>query len=156
MLQPILRTIAVGLLLTIQPFTVNAMDEKPHDHSAVDISAAYTFATSAKQKNGAIFMTLTSADGQSHKLISADTPAAERTELHTHLMEDGMMMMREVEHYDINADAPTTLKPMGHHIMLFNLKEPLAMDTTIPLTLSFDDEQTQTIDVPVIKPGTKP
>ena len=36
---------------------------------------------------------------------------------------------------------PVELKPGGYHLMLMDLKQPIAKDTTVPLTLQFQDAQ---------------
>ena len=68
-------------------------------------------------------------------------------------MMDGMMMMREVASFPVPAGGELVLEPSGDHIMLMGLKEPLALDQSFPLTLSFDGQDDMTVDVKIVKPG---
>lgn len=76
--------------------------------------------------------------GPADRLIGASSPAFGRVELHTHLHEDGLMRMVEVEAIEIPAGGGATLRSGGDHIMLFEMKEPLAAGDEIPLTLTFE------------------
>ncbi len=120
------------------------------------IEQPYSFATTSVQKNGAVFMTIHNAFAHDLKLVKAESDIAERVELHTHTMDGDVMMMREVEGYDIEANGTVTLEPMGHHIMLFGLKQPLAIDGEFPMSLYFDDKSSRRISVKVVKPGETP
>ena len=124
--------------------------------ASINITKAYSYATSALQKNGAIFMNIENTGNTADQLIAAENAdIASRIELHTHNMEDGMMAMYQVEKFDIKK-GKTSLEPSGNHIMLIGLKKPLKVGDTIPLTLTFS--QTGKIDIVanVITAGTKP
>jgi copper(I)-binding protein len=55
-------------------------------------------------------------------------------------MEGGVMKMAEVKGgLELPAGKTVELKPGGYHVMLMDLKEPLAKDTTVPITLMFKD-----------------
>jgi copper(I)-binding protein len=45
--------------------------------------------------------------------------------------------MRAVDAIDLAAGQPFDLKPGGYHVMLMDLKQPLAKDTSVGLTLLF-------------------
>ena len=122
-------------------------------NSNVMVENAYALATTSVQKNGAAFMTLVNEDGQDHHVISASSDVAERIELHTHIMDGDVMMMREVEAYDLPAGESVTLEPMGHHIMLMGLKAPLKAGEHFPLSLSLKDGSTLDVDVIIKNPG---
>ena len=47
--------------------------------------------------------------------------------------------MRAIDALALPAGQPVQLKPGGHHIMLLDLKAPLAEGATVPLTLLFKD-----------------
>jgi len=62
--------------------------------------------------------------GTSRCEISAlSSPQAERVELHSALMEDGMMRMRPMASPAIGAGESMTLQPGGDHLMLIGLDE---------------------------------
>ena len=85
--------------------------------------------------------------------VSASSDIAERVELHTHLMDGDVMMMREVEAYDLPAGESVTLEPMGHHIMLFDLDHRLNAGEHFPVTISFQMHDPVIVDVKIVNPG---
>ncbi len=75
-------------------------------------------------------------DGGANELLSVSTPISSKVELHTHLHEDGMMKMRMVNSVKILPKQTTHFKPMGFHVMIFNVD--MADNTEqISLTLTF-------------------
>lgn len=98
-----------------------------------------------------VFMTLTNASKQDRFLIKALSDRAKKVELHNHIMEGGMMKMREVEKIKIPAKGKVTLKPGGLHIMLIGLSKPLQEGEKIPLTLVFKDGLKKAIEPEVKK-----
>lgn len=124
------------------------------EKSYVEINNAYAYATIPVQKNGGIFLTIKN-DGEAFKITAAKADVAERVELHTHIHENGVMKMREVEAFDVPAGGDLTLEPHGHHVMLFGLKSPLVEGEVFSLTL-VSDKGDLTTDVMIIPPGTKP
>ena len=68
-------------------------------------------------------------------------------------MEGDVMKMRAMPFLDLPAGKTVELKPGGYHIMLLDLKAPLAKDTTVPVKLTFKDakgvESTQELTLPV-------
>ena len=73
------------------------------------------------------------------KLVSASSPVAGITEVHEMKMEGDVMKMRAIPSLDLPAGKAVELKPGGYHVMLLDLKMPLAKDTTVPMTLVFKD-----------------
>ncbi|MBL4870879.1 MAG: copper chaperone PCu(A)C [Robiginitomaculum sp.] len=74
--------------------------------------------------------------GGADALLSATSSASPRVELHTHLHEDGVMKMRQVDSVKILAQQTTQFKSGGLHVMLFDFAMP-QNTTSIPLTLTF-------------------
>lgn len=114
-------------------FVITACTEQSVE--GVNAENAYAYPTSKVQTNGAVFMTLKNSTDQEIKVISATGDIAERIELHTHIMDGDIMMMREVDGYDIPANDEITLEPTGHHIMLMGLREQLVAGQSFPLNL---------------------
>lgn len=99
--------------------------------------------------NSAAYMTLMIEGTETDKLIAASTPAAETTELHTHLMEDNIAKMRPVEAIEVAPGEPTVLEPGSLHVMLMGLKGPLEEGGELPLTLTFESAGEVTLTVPI-------
>lgn len=122
----------------------------------LQIEHPYAYATTSVQKNGAVFMTFLNFSVRDEVLTKAESDIAERVELHTHIMDGDVMMMREVEGFEIPKKGELMLEPTGHHIMLFGLKEALKPDSTFPMVLHFADGNTREVTVKVVKPGETP
>ena len=121
--------------------------------AAGDLTAtdAYARVSGAAAKSGAIFLVLSNAGTADDTLIAADTPVAERTELHTHLQDaQGVMRMVEVEDgFPVPAGGSHLLARGGDHVMLMGLTGPLKDGDSFPLTLTFEHAGNVTIDVVV-------
>ena len=120
----------------------------------IAIEEAWARATPPGARTGAIYLTLVN-DGAADALVGADTEAADRAELHTHVHENGMMAMREVEAIAVPAGGTARLEPHGDHVMLFGLRGPLVAGEVLRLTLDFETGEPLTLDVP-IRDGRRP
>lgn len=120
----------------------------------IAVSNPYAFATHPKAKTGAVFMSIANDGAAPDRLIGVSSDVAEKTELHTMNMDGGIMRMRRVEAYDLPPGEEILLAPMGKHVMLINLKNPLETGETFPLTLDFEQHPDITIEVEVIATGT--
>jgi copper(I)-binding protein len=87
---------------------------------------------------GAAYMTLINQGNQADRLLGASGDVAKMIELHTHLMEGGVMKMRPVQAIEVKPNEPIVFKPGGLHIMLIGLKQPLVEGQTFTLTLNFE------------------
>lgn len=121
----------------------------------ITVSSPWSRATSTNAPNGAAFMMIHNAGATDDRLVSAATDKAERVELHTHRMEEGVMKMRQVDVIDVPAGGEAELKPGGLHVMMFGLRAPLGEGETFPLELTFEHGGTQTVEVTVMKAGAK-
>jgi hypothetical protein len=97
----------------------------------------------------AAYMTLSSATGESDALVSASTDAAETVELHTVIMEEGVMRMRPVTQIEVPAEGETHLEPGGYHVMLINITRDLSEGDTVELTLTFEQAGEVQVTAPV-------
>lgn len=114
----------------ILTFSPNARAQEP-----IEIIGAYAYETTPAQKHGAVFLELDNKLPESDFVMGAESTVSQEAQLHTHLMEEGIMMMREVEGYPLPALTRIKLEPMGDHVMLMDLYEPLAAGQEFPLTL---------------------
>lgn len=124
-----MMTAAAMAAMTLSAF---AADE------AVEVQNAWARATVKGQMATGAFMTLTAKEGT--RLVGAASPVAGVAQVHVMKMEDGVMKMAEDKGgLELPAGKAVELKPGGYHIMLMDLKEPLAKDSTVPVTLLFKD-----------------
>lgn len=89
-------------------------------------------------------------------LESVSSPAAGRVEMHATTEEAGTMRMRPVEQVSIIANEPVKFAPGGLHLMLIDLREPLAAGATFSLTFKFRSTGPLTVDATVVAPGEEP
>lgn len=120
----------------------------------ITISKPWARASAGMAKAGAAFMFILNETGKDDTLISARADVSKKVELHTHLMENGVMKMREVEG-GIPAKNGVTqeLKPGSYHVMFMGLNAPFQEGQTFPVTLVFEHAGEKTIDVEVKGPG---
>ena len=105
--------------------------------AAVQVEGAWARASVPGQKATGAFMRLTAPQGA--RLVRAESPAAGLAEVHEMKMEGDIMKMRAVPALELPAGKTVELKPGGYHVMLLDLKAPLPKDSTVPLTLVFQD-----------------
>jgi copper(I)-binding protein len=104
----------------------------------VTVTNAWARATVQGQKATGAFMTLTAKDNA--KLVGVSSPVAGVAEIHEMKVEKDVMKMAALPNgLDLPAGKAVELKPGSFHVMLMDLKAPLAKDTTVPLTLMFQD-----------------
>ena len=105
---------------------------------SVTVTDAWARATVAGQKATGAFMTLTAKDNT--KLVGVSSPVAGVAEIHEMKMDKDVMKMAALpQGLDLPAGKAVALKPGSYHVMLMDLKAPLAKDTTVPLTLTLQD-----------------
>ena len=102
------------------------------------VTDAWARATVQGQKATGAFMKITAKDNT--KLVSVSSPVSGVAEIHEMKMEKDVMKMAALPNgLDLPAGKAVELKPGGYHVMLMDLKAPLAKDTTVPLTLILQD-----------------
>ena len=124
----------ISIVMLAAAFTASAAFAQ-----GVHVDNAWVRATVAGQKATGAFMTLTAKDGA--RLVGVASPSAGVTEIHEMAMEGDVMKMRAVPELQIPAGKAVELKPGGYHVMLLDLKAPLAADSTVPVTLTFKDSK---------------
>ena len=115
--------------------------------AAIDVRDAWVRQSVPGQSGTGAFMKLTAPAGA--RLVGASTPAAGVAEVHEMKMEGDTMRMRAVPGLDLPAGKTVELKPGGYHLMLMDLKQPLAKGASVPVTLRFEDAKgkTSTLDL---------
>lgn len=114
---------------------------------AIRVTNAWARATVPGQKVAGVYMEIVSPIDA--RLVQVSTPAAAQAEVHSMTMEGGTMKMRAVEALELPSGRPVTLAPGGYHIMLFDVKKPLAAGETVPLTLVIEEKGRRTHKVAV-------
>jgi len=156
------RAAACGALCAWAALTLPA---EAHEARIGDIEIRHPFATPslAGTRNGAAyFVKLENTGARADRLLRANTPAAERVELHTMAVDaQGVMRMREVEAIELAPKASIAMQPgSGFHLMLMALKQPLLEGASFPMTLEFERagkvEVKVVVQVPKARDGAAP
>lgn len=131
-----MRRAFAALALTISAMLAPVALAHGAESKGVEISHPWVRATPGGSTLTAAFLEIKSEKGD--KLIGAKSPVAGRAEVHTHIMDGNVMKMRRVEAIEIAQGASRIFKPMGDHIMLLDLKQPLKEGDLVKLTLTFE------------------
>jgi copper(I)-binding protein len=106
-------------------------------HAQVEVSDAWVRATGQGQKATGVFMNLTAQKATRLVGVKADLTAS--AEVHEMKMDKDVMKMQAVKALDLPAGQTVALKPGSYHVMLMDLKAPVAEDSQVVLTLLFED-----------------
>lgn len=128
-----------------------------HGYELGDIHIGHPWArpTLPGQPVGGGYLKLDNRGAAADRLLgaSADGVAA-RVEVHEMQMQGETMRMRRVDGIALPAGKRVALEPGGLHLMLLELKAPLAEGATFPLKLKFERAGEVTVEVKVEQPKT--
>lgn len=147
-------TLAVSFLLL---FTISyegsagAQPPPATTQGDLEISGAWARATPPGARTGAAYLSLVNRGSAPDRLVAANSPAAEKTELHAHINEGGVMRMKAVDTISVAPGERLSLRPGGLHVMLIDLKAPLREGSRLSLTLRFAGAGDVTVEVPVLR-----
>ncbi len=117
----------------------------------IHIVDPYARASTGMSQSGAAFMRIENHGKVDRRLIAAQSDAAQRVELHTHIEDDaGVMRMVEVEEgFVIPAEGERVLERGGDHLMFLGLTRALNHGDEVAVTLSFEEGDDMDITIPV-------
>ncbi len=99
--------------------------------------------------NGAFYMTIEGSDVDD-RLVAAYASVCGATELHQTIVTDGVMRMRQAEGgIEIPAGGEALLEPGGYHVMCINKDVEFKVGDIIPVTLTFELAEMQTVDAEI-------
>jgi copper(I)-binding protein len=113
----------------------------------IDVKSAWARPTVAGQMGTGAFMSLTSRDGA--RLLGASSDVAGVVEIHEMAMEGNVMRMRPIRSLDLPPGSTVELRPSGHHMMLLDLKRPLATGEKIQVELRLETRDKKLVTQPV-------
>lgn len=118
----------------------------------IEAGEAYAYPTVKGMTQGGAFVSLTNTEQKDDTLVGAaiSKKVAQKTELHTHINENGVMRMREVKDgIPLPAGATQELKRGSYHVMFFGLKKPLVAGDKFDMTLKFKHAKPKKVTVTV-------
>jgi copper(I)-binding protein len=107
--------------------------------AAVKVEAGWVRPSVPGQQGTGGYMRLTAREGQ--QLVAVSSPLAGVAEVHEMKMDGEVMRMRAVGNLELPAGKTVELKPGGLHLMLMDLKQPLTVGSSVPLSLVFRDQR---------------
>ena len=146
--MPLLKKIGLPLLSAM--FIASILISACSKQDSIEIKNQWARASNDGQDVSAAYMTIVSNEDTS--LIAIDSDVADVIEIHSMSMENGVMKMRMLDTLDLIAGKPTELSPGGFHLMLFDLKKPLAAGKEAHFTLHFKNKAGQEKTISVTSP----
>jgi len=142
MTRPFFKSAATAVLFSMLPFAALAGD--------IEISDAYVRTASPNAKTGAAFFGIINHGTRDDRLIAAKSEIANKVELHTHIMEDGVARMREIEGgIAVPAGEMHLLERGGDHVMFMGMRQSLDDGELVTVTLVFEEAGEVVLEIPV-------
>lgn len=111
----------------------------------IEVKDAWAKASKGMVRNGAAFFDVVNS-GAADRLVGVRSDLADRTELHSHIMENNVMKMRQVQGgVEVPMHGSVHFKPGSYHVMFIGLNEALEEGQKVDITLEFEKAG----DVPV-------
>lgn len=140
-----LRTFLIaGACAMLAAPAIHAADFQVGD---LHIEGPWARATAPGQTMGAGYLSITNKGSSDDALVAAESPSAEKTEIHEVTTQDQMVKMSAIDTLPIPAGQTVELAPKGYHLMFLRIKQPFTEGETVPVTLRFS--KAGTIDVPL-------
>jgi periplasmic copper chaperone A len=117
---------------------------------SLKISAAWTRATPKGAPVGGGYLTITNTGTAADRLIGGASDLSAHLEVHSMMMENGVMKMRPVDAgIEIKPGQTVELKPGGFHVMFVGLKKPFVQGDHVKATLKFEKAGDVSVDFTV-------
>jgi len=110
------------------------------DNTVIVSEGSYNKTISSRPAAG--YFIMQNLTGEKINLISAASEFADRVELHTHKIKDGVMSMIKLNSMEVEADASLEFKSGGNHLMIFGLNDSSLSDQGLPVQLKFSSGKT--------------
>lgn len=115
-------------------------DSEPATGTALTFTDAWT--KSAEEGMSAAFGILENPTDADIVVVGVSSPASSAMELHETVMNDGSMMMQQVDGFTIPAGGEFLLEPGGNHLMFMDLTGPILPGDEVEVTLDLQDGST--------------
>jgi len=139
-----MRRLIVALALIALPASAQVSVERP-----------WSRATPPGARIGVGFLQLRNAGAAAVRVVGASSPLAGRIEMHVTMREGDVMKMRQVQSFEVPPGGTFELKPGGAHLMLVDLKRPLAKGERVPLTLELEKGRALQVELRVAEMGAR-
>ncbi len=127
-----------------------------HAASGVDVRSGWARASAGRAVNGAAYLVIANSGHRNDRLTGASSGVAERTEIHDHVDDNGVLRMIRLDGVDLPAGKTVSFRPGGRHIMLLNLREPLRAGDGFEVELFFASGARKRAEIAVRPIGAGP
>jgi copper(I)-binding protein len=103
----------------------------------VDVTDPWARATGKGQQATGVFMNLTAK--KATRLVGVKSELTSVAQVHEMKMDKDVMKMQSIKALDLPAGQTVSLKPGSYHVMLMDLKAPVAEGSHVVVTLMFED-----------------
>lgn len=114
------------------------------------VSGAWTRATPPGADNAAVYFSVVNKGRTADSLLSASSSITANAMVHRSVVTGGVAHMEMAGPLELNAGAHLSFAPIGYHLMLEGLKQPVTEGKVISVTLDFAKAGTLTFPVPVV------
>ena len=97
------------------------------------------------------YMDISNNQAQTIKIERLQSEAFARIEIHRSVEKDGLMSMQPVSVLAISSGETVRLAPGGFHLMMMNPLKTLVPGNKVVVTIGYDDQSTQDIEMMVRK-----
>ena len=136
-------------------FLLSATFANAHQYKSGELDIAHPWSQELPPNapTVAAYFVIHNAGSSADRLLSVDTPIADKAELHEHVMQGDLMKMQPVPSVDVPAGATVTFAPMAYHVMLVGLKDRSLLQDgkRFPMTLHFEKAGAVPVEVNVQK-----
>lgn len=136
-----LAVLSVGLLLSPGAFA------HEYTEGTVKIEHPRAAPSPAGAKTGAVYMQIVNTGKEPLEIKNLSTPIAEKVEVHSMTMTDGIMRMRPIALPITIAPGDTLKLTVDRHVMLIGLKKPLIEEEMVPFTIDFANGKSMNVDL---------
>jgi len=134
---------------------VESIAGEPARRGDIEVAMPWARASIGTSRPAAAYMTIRNTGSQPDRLVSVESPAAKRAEIHTMTMTKGVMRMSAAGPLALAPGATVALKPGGLHVMLMGLRAPLKRGGTTSLVLTFERAGRLEVMLPIMGPGAR-
>ncbi len=138
-----------GGVLSADEIAGDRMVMDRNNTSAIEYSDGWVRLVPPVSSVTAAYLALTNHSHSSDTLVGVSSEQADKVELHTMDMSNGMMKMQQVQQVSLPMHQRVELSPGGLHIMMMGLKKPLTLDDHVTLRLEFAESDPMTVTLPV-------
>lgn len=150
-------TTVLAVILSFSAAAAFAGGERETFHAGREgetpVNNAWIRASAPGDRMGAGYMLIRNRNDRPKRLLAVRSDLAERVEIHTQRMVDGLSRMERVPYVEVPAGGEVVFEPGGLHIMFMGLREPFAEGDVHRLVLEFDTIDPIEVDF-VVEPIT--